>query len=509
LDIAKKSISAAKYTALFKSAAQLISVGATIFLIRALSEEDFGIYNLLYSFISLLGMVASFGLANALQRYIPEYYSKGEFRIADNLYRISSIIRLLSNVLVLGLGLIFWDHIAPYLKIIAYKNYFMLFTVIILLHMQRGLLEICLNAFFLQKHTQGFAVVFIAIKTVGYALAILLKMDLWRILIIDFVAYIFVFVGLQVIYYKKIPTSGGHLSRFDGNERRRVARYAFFYNFNDAGAGILDTNFDNFIIVMYLNPLAVGAYAFCNRITRMIIHFNPVNYLQDIIRPAFFYLGTSMGTREINRFYQALVKVNYLFYVPVFIFVLVMGQDIIRFFFGGKFIEYSHVLTGVFLFSTLNFFQMPLGFVAQLKERAALILYSKVFAAYNIVADIILIKYFGIWGAVIATGTAVLGKNLFIFYFVSEEASFKGMGKFFSKIIVFWLIAGAMVFGIRHLVSNFLVMFSFAVIVFSVGFVLQFRTHLFNDGEKLAIERIGNSHKKLNYIIKLLRIQPA
>ena len=35
------------------------------------------------------------------------------------------------------------------------------------------------------------------------------------------------------------------------------------------GAGILDVNFDNFILVMYLDPIAVGAYSFCQRINKM------------------------------------------------------------------------------------------------------------------------------------------------------------------------------------------------------------------------------------------------
>lgn len=96
-DIAKRSVSAAKYTVVFRVLSQATSLVVTVLLVRALSEHDYGIYNLFYSVICLLGMVASFGLANTLQRYIPEYYSKGEFRIANNLYRIASIIRLLSS----------------------------------------------------------------------------------------------------------------------------------------------------------------------------------------------------------------------------------------------------------------------------------------------------------------------------------------------------------------------------------------------------------------------------
>jgi len=386
--IVKKSLSAAKYTVVFRVLSQATSLVVIILLVRVLSEHDYGIYNLFYSVIGLLGMVASFGLANTLQRYIPEYYSKGEFRIANNLYRIASIIRLCSNVFILGLGLIFWELIAPYLKIVAYKQYFMFFTLVILLYMQRDLLDICLGSYFLQKYSQGFSLVFVLIKAVGYAFAIIMGMDLWFILIIDLLAYSIIFGILQIIYYKKIPISKGHLEKINKDEKKRLIRYALFYNFNDTGAGLLDADFDNFIIVMYLNPVAVGAYAFCQRVTNMIQTLIPINYLLDVIRPAFFSLGLVTDTRQINQFYQSLVKINYLFNIPIFFFIAILGKEFIEILFGGKFIEYYLVLTVVYFFALLNAFHMPVGLIAQLKEKADIILYSKVFAVYNLVADI-------------------------------------------------------------------------------------------------------------------------
>lgn len=507
--IVKKSLSATKYTVVFRVLSQATSLVVTVLLVRALSEHDYGIYNLLYSVIGLLGMVASFGLANTLQRYIPEYYSKGEFRIANNLYRIASIIRLFSNVVILGLGLIFWELIASYLKIFAYKNYFMLFTLIVLLHMQRGLLETCLGSYFLQKYSQGFSFVFVLIKAVGYALAVMTEMDLWFILIIDLLAYSIIFGILQIIYYKKIPTSKGHKQSINRGEKRRLIRYALFYNFNDTGVGLLNADFDNFIIVMYLNPVAVGAYSFCQRITRMIRRLIPVNYLLDVIRPAFFSLGSLTDTQQINQFYQSLIKLNYLFNIPIFFFIAVFGEEFIKLLFGGKFLEYCHVLTVVYFFSMINAFQMPVGLVAQLKEKADIILYSKVFAVYNLIADILLIKYFGIWGAVVATGTAVLGKNIFIWYFVRKEASFKGMGEYFVKIIIFWMCISGMVFSLKYHISNYLILLIIGSIIFFICFGLQFRFNLFTQHEKEAFELIANKNKKLNYIAKFMRIQTA
>ncbi len=260
---------------------------------------------------------------------------------------------------------------------------------------------------------------------------------------------------------------------------------------------------------MYLNPVAVGAYAFCQRVTRMIQRLIPVNYLLDVIRPAFFSLGSVTNTAQINQFYQSLIKINYLFNIPIFCFIAIFGEELIRILFGGKFLEYCHVLTVVYFFSIINAFEMPVGLVAQLKEKADIILYSKVFAVYNLIADILLIKYFGIWGAVVATGTAVLGKNIFIWYFVRKEASFKGMGEYFVKSIIFWMCISGMVFSLKYHISNYLILLIIGSIIFFICFGLQFRFNLFTQHEKEAFELIANKNKKLNYIAKFMRIQTA
>ena len=198
-----KSLSAAKYTVIYKILTQAVSLIVMVFLVRALSEHDYGLYNLLYSLIALLGVVASFGIANTLQRFVPEYYAKKEFGIANRLYRLSSAVRLISNVILLSVIFLFWENISPILKITEYKSYFLLFSVVIILHMQRELLEICLGAYFLQKYSQGFTLVFTLIKCAGYSLAIILDKGLWEILITDLLAYLVIFVLLEMIFIKK------------------------------------------------------------------------------------------------------------------------------------------------------------------------------------------------------------------------------------------------------------------------------------------------------------------
>jgi len=505
-DLARKGLKAAKYTVIFRVLSQLCSIVVTILLVRALSEHDYGIYNIFYSVIGLMSMVASFGLANTLQRYIPEYGGKGEHRLASKLYRAAALIRLFSNVLVLGLCLVFWERVAPVLKITPYKTYFMLFTLIVLLHMQKVLLEIALNSYFMQKYSQGFSVVFVLLKGVGYAAALGLHLDLWYVLITDLAAYTVVFLLLQVVYTRKVPRSSKKQDRFDREERKRITRYALFCNFNDVGTGMLSANFDNFILVMYLNPVAVGAYAFCQRITKMLVRLLPLSYLLDVIRPALFTAGAAMERGRIRTVFRILVKINYLCVVPIFFFLLVQGAAVIRIFFHGKFLEYSSILSGVFFFSMLNSIQIPVGLMAHLREKADAIFYSKIFALYNLIADVVFIRYLGIWGAVIATGTAILGKNLFLWYFVREYASFQGTGPFFMIMAGFWGTVAGMVALLNSWITPLYLSFPIAIVLFVLAFLLQFHAVLFNREEKEILLNISRKNKRVGSLMRLMRV---
>ncbi len=478
-DIKQKGLSAAKYTVVFKGLSQFMLILVNVMIVRALSERSYGVYNLFYSVIALLGVFASLGLPNTLQRFIPEYYAKGEFNIANRLYRMASALRLFSNVIVIGLILVFWDKAAVYLKIESYKFVFSLFILIIFLHLQRQLLEICLEGYFLQKYRHAISIVFVSLRAIGYLLAILLKGDLWVIVGVDLFAYLVSFFGLEFFYHKKIPRDGGQAGQFDKSEKARLIRYASYSNFNDAGVGLLGVSSDNFIIAVYLDPVAVGAYAFCNRLSSICQRLTPANYLLDVIRPLFFAITDSNGSRKIIEIYQLLLKINYIFSFPLFAFVSIFGKEIILAIFGGKFIAYNAVLTLVLLFAFMNLFALPVGLVAQLRERVDIILFSKIFAGYNLIMDIILIKYFGIWGAVLATGSAVLGKNIFIWYFVRHEASFRGTGSYFVGITLYWGVVSSIAMILKGASLSPLLMLIIGIILFTAAFVGQFRLSFF------------------------------
>ena len=105
----------------------------------------------------------------------------------------------------------------------------------------------------------------------------------------------------------------------------------------------------------------------------------PLTYFKDVIQPAFFSSSVSGTLKNSTFFFQNCIKINTIFTLPCFIFLLLYSQDVVQIFFGGKFLEYTYVLCAIFFFFEVLSF--PAGLIAQLKEKANIVLFSKIFAS--------------------------------------------------------------------------------------------------------------------------------
>jgi len=432
------------HTAIFKLLSQIAGAAAYVLLVRLLSEGDYGYYQLLYSIPVLIGAVFSLGIGNALSRFLPEYFENRWFGLARRFLSWCFLTRLLTSVVVLSLIIFFWDLLAPIIKIENLKEYFYVFAFITVTHFQCGILTLTLSAFLLQQWSSGLAAAFTILKVLGYAVASLSGLSLEIALIVDLVAYIVWYLGLHLAYARYIPNPElSEAKRFSADERRRVIRYAAFYNFNDVGSLALSTRADYLFIAGFLSPLAVGAYAFCTQLDVMLRKFVPTSFFMNVVQPLVFTLDYETQKDRARQYFQFLIKLTYLFQFPVLVFMLSVPTQMINVAFAGKFVEYSPVLVAIFIFSTVASFQVPVGLIAQLGERAAVVMASKVFSLYNIAANVLLIPRYGIMGAVIATGSANILKNVFIWSFVREVASFRGTGRFFLNQAIVWIICWA------------------------------------------------------------------
>jgi len=108
-------------TITYRMASQSATVLGYVVLVRAMSKEDFGLLNLLYSFIPLVGTAASLGLEQTLRRFQPEYLRLGNAAGAAWLVRRIALLRFLTNVVLLGVVLLVWNRLAPRFDLGPYR----------------------------------------------------------------------------------------------------------------------------------------------------------------------------------------------------------------------------------------------------------------------------------------------------------------------------------------------------------------------------------------------------
>jgi O-antigen/teichoic acid export membrane protein len=440
----------------YRAVSQVATLLGYIVLVRALSEESFGILSLLYAFIPVVSTLASLGLEQTLRRFQPEYLGRGDAATAAQLARIVAIARLISNVLIIAIILLIWDFVAPFFHLGPYRSEFALFSLLVLLYFQSRVLEFALASHMLHRFAVGSTVLLALGKLGAYlALAGMHALTLRSAIYADTAAYVLTYGFLRVTYwrYAHVATPG-KTSRISADDRKRMWRYALFNNFNDAGGILLYVQTDNFFIAALLNPIAVGAYTFYTRINAMLSNLTPMRVLETVVQPLFFAVPPAEAGTRIPRYLTLLINCSLIAQMPIIAYTAVYHRDIVALLLGGKFLDISWLLPVVVAFGiTSNVIAIPVTCVAQYEEKASLILLSQLFGLYQIGCMIVLVPVAGLLGAAIATGTFHLFRNLFVWWHVRRNARWLNFPAVLMWNVFIWGTAIALCEVLRHVVA--------------------------------------------------------
>jgi O-antigen/teichoic acid export membrane protein len=484
--------------------AQIASLLGYVVLVRVLPESEFGVYSLFYAMMPVVGTLLSFGMEDTLRRYQPEYLRKGENRLAHLLAVRIGRLRLGTTLLFSIVALAFWDQIGPLFKVEQYRDQFLLFAALMLSHFQCQLLGMALSAHLLQKYSVGCTAIFSLVKVAGYGLAAFVwDLDLQTAILVDLVGYCVYYVGLKYAYLRKAEHRRGIEAGFSKEEAKRLVRYATYYSFNDAGTLTLDSRKDNFFLAAFLDTVSVGAYALATRFSEMVGRLSPTTLLDSVIQPLFVSIDHRRHPQRVHRYFSLIFDLSLVTRLPVAVFTAIYHREIVEVVFAGRFIEYSYLLPLVSLFAIGTAISGPITMVAQLEEKAQFILASKIFGILGVGASILLIPVAGVVGAVVASGTAILLKNLFIWWFVRDLARWTGALAFLGRSALVWAAFAALALPQRAwLTESPLTMLVSALVVWSGFLLLQARVAatpdhraivggMFSGRERKVLEMLG------------------
>jgi O-antigen/teichoic acid export membrane protein len=440
-------------SAVLRVVSQISTAVGYVILVRALPTESFGVYSLFYTSIAAIAAALSLGLEQVLQRYSPEYLRAGNEPAAARLVRVVASGRFAVNVLLLAVILVAWNYLAPFVHVAPYRSAFAIFCVLILLHFQVNVLQLALGSHMLHRFSVAAIVLLSLVKLVGYCLlAWTHRATLETAILVDIVAYACAYVGQRIVYHRKALTQNARIPyQFTPAERKRMVRYGVLNNFNDAGGLLLYSTLDNFVIAAFLGTVSVGIYSFYSRLRMMVYNALPVSQFQNVINPLFFSIPSANAPYSVPKYFSLLVNLNLFVQWPILAYVTAYHREIVQVMLAGKFVEYSWLLPMFMAFSLLTGVSGPVSLVAQYEEKAGMLLLSKLFAGYNVVAMLVLVPYFGVYGATLASGTAQVLKEAFIWWSVRKRAVWLNAWASLASSIGLWGAAVVVCYGLKAL----------------------------------------------------------
>lgn len=414
----------ATYLFLQKLITPLINFALTIYIIKKLTIADYGIYNLLYAIISYMALYSSMGLLNVFQRYVPEYNTRQEYAKVKSLFNSGFIIRLILSVIFILILISFGDLTSSFFKAENLNNYIELFALGIILFLEVQIVEVTLGSLLLNKSIM-LSYMITTIFRAGLIYIFLEKnMGLTGLFLAETIYYGLLLLLQMFFYY--INFSSKHSSSDKTLPFKRLLRYSGFSYLDEMGWTILDVKTDFFVISTFLGPTMVGLYAFANQVIESVAKLMPDKMIRTLIRTVFFSkFSEHNDVQQLNRHFNLLIKIIAFISFPLFFSVLALGDKLINYFYDTKYLPALNLLWIFSWFLLIISFQFPLQLVVQAVERVEITFYSKIFSIYNLIAEILVIKTFGLPGVALITCSARLFQSLFIFYRIRKFVPLK------------------------------------------------------------------------------------
>lgn len=477
------------YTLLERTLAPVLNFLVSVMIIRLLPVEDYGIYKILLAILGYITLTSSLGLPSVFHRFIPEFYQKGEFGKLKNLVQRGLAWRLVLCIGLVALMLIFSQQLGRLFQIQDSLRYLAIFSIGIIFYLQSTLLTVATISVLQHKRYLVMQLTYFSFRA-GLIISLLLSgQGLMGVVIGETAAYLVLYVLYTAFFLgfmKRNPGNGGEKLPV-----RRLVRFGGFSYLNEAGAKILSISTDYFVISAFMGPAAVGIYAFAAQVMTLISRFLPHNIFQNVIRPFFFgRYHSENNAHQLEDVLGFLIKMISFVSIPLLAGVLILGDKLIIYVFDPKYLPSLKILWVVTAFMALNFYLDPVALVLQAKEKVQILFYSKIFAIYNLILDLLLIRPYGIMGVALATGSAVLFKNLFCYYHARKLVKLRLDLKSLFRIIVNTAIMSGPVYLLKDHIHNLGGFIAVTALGAGIYLLASFFLKAFSEKERKIINKI-------------------
>lgn len=389
----------------------------SIYLIKGLSVEDYGVYSFLFNLVILAQLMTSLGLPSIIQRYLPSYRNSSDLYMQKRLISFSVLVRLCAGVIFVAILWIFRNGFSAIFKIPIHQELFLSITcIIILFSIESQLLgESVLTAMLEIKFFNLASISYAGLRFLfifycmhnGYGLAGVVY------------SWLLVEIILCLVYFIKTHSLIFSVTKGDNEAKQFPLRKFFSFGGNlylhNLTYFFRDKAGDIFLLAYFSGPYAVGLYSFTFGIPLALTRLFPGNVLKGVMTSIVVNRYTAVeNKKELSFYFSFFNKFIFFITIPIFLFIIILSDKIILHVFNPAYIANRNLFVISMCFVMMHQFLHPYSAILIAMEKSRLILYSSMIAFLNLAGDILLIPVYGVLGAILATGFSGI---VFVVYF--------------------------------------------------------------------------------------------
>lgn len=434
-----KAVFGSFYTYLNKAILMLSGIIIPILLVRNLSVEDYGSYKLIGSLLTLFIAFTSLGVQSVFARFLPEFITRKKYGQIKKVYFYGFLIRFISSCLLVMIFYFFKGSLFGFLNLtdIFYLMFVPIFMILVLKTVSNLIGPSFFNTLMDQKVVNQNIIVYEVLRIFLFSFVFYkelgLKFIVFSMLFVEIVSFLHYLVNM----YKKFRS----MREDDNSSEDRIAledlkrMFAFgLYNFFTGNIAILhNVMIDNFVIANYMSVEMVGMYGFATTIVAFSVMLDPGKMLKSIFSTILVSKYTEdPSTEVVIKGYNFLNKISLIVFIPSAIGLMIICDKLILYLFGKtQYLSVYSVVVILLVFSLFSSLITPLGHIISLMEKNHIMLLCGFSSIYNLVMDIVLIRYYGIDGIAFATGSAMLLQ--YALYYIAIK-------KYIPQLRIPWII---------------------------------------------------------------------
>jgi O-antigen/teichoic acid export membrane protein len=432
----------------------------TPLIIAHIGNTEFGMYAIVLGFIGTFGLL-DFSFSASFIKFISEFYNKKESDKLNSVVNTGFFFYLGFTLFICLIVLIFSESILGLINIPPGLQ-----------SLARFSLYISLIIFFLATSTTIFVSVLISIQKMylnsiigllinianfvstylllvyGYGLPGILFSQLGAVAVSVFFN---VFLAMKEVPSLKISTS--YLSR---DSFRSMGKFGLQMQVSRFSAFISE-KYDEFLLGYFSNLANVTYFNLAGRVTRLGKFF-PLQLFQQVA-PVAAELNAREESAKLNELFREATKYLTLFSIPVFVYIMIYADVIIKAWMGDGYGLSAYLLRILAAGQAVNLLISAPGnsIIPNLGIPKYLMYEGIISLAVNLVLSFLLIKYYGIIGAAIGSAISTLIASSYIYissvrFF--KENTLKFAAELYLKPVVFASIACLISYGVFFVITG-------------------------------------------------------